>query len=212
MRTVLLAGDFKGLGAVFNSVAGARLVHCHSLDSLRNEWAKKGVLAVVLAVRELSPAMFELIREGQQQTGIKWVIFVQRVGVDLEGYNTDRQLFFQGQLQKGWAPRLRRFLLENRLDHRRADRRSCKGGVRVGDSDFSRQPTGAKAYGHIRNLSKHGLGLVFEKDPPFPPGEFLEVAFRDPEGAARTFHAQIRWKKPTSDGQIEVGLHFLAAG
>lgn len=213
MRTILLAGDFKGLGSVFNALKGVRLVHCHSGDSLRNEWAKKEVLAVVLSVKELSPAIFELIREGQlQEPTIKWVIFVQRVGMDLEVYNKDRQLFFQGQLHKDWGPRLGRFLMENRLDHRRADRRSCRGGVRVKDSEYSRQPTGRKAFGQIRNLSKHGVGLIFEKDPPFPSGEFLEVAFRDPEGAPRTFHGQIRWKRTAADGKVEVGLHFLAAG
>ncbi|MBX2989304.1 MAG: PilZ domain-containing protein [Bdellovibrionaceae bacterium] len=167
---------------------------------------------VALALDSLTPSMFQLLQEGQNsRPGVKWVIFVRQAAGSLVGGNTPRQLFFQGPRQADWGPRLRRWLREENLHHRKTPRRECQGGVRLKESDYSRVATAQKAFGRIANLSPFGLGLMFEGSPPFPEGEFVEVAFRDTLGQARQFHAQIRWMRRHPDGRAEVGLQFLAA-
>lgn len=212
MATVLLVGQFRGLGQILTSLSGERLVHCHSIDSLRNELGKPDVRAVVLSAVELTPSLFELLQEGQRrQPKVKWAIFVQQASMNLGTYNSDCQLFFQGQIDADWAPRLKRWLFESRLDHRKGQRRGCRGGVRLADSEYSKQITGTKSFGQIEDLSTHGIGLLFESAPAFPKGEFVEIAFRDPQGQSRKLHAQVRWSRQRADGQFEVGLQFLAA-
>jgi hypothetical protein len=212
MATVLLVGPFRGLTEVLGTLSGEKLIHCHSVDSLRNELARSDVRAVIISAKEVLPSIFELMQEGQRnRPEVKWAIFVQQAAMNLGTYNTDRQLFFQGQIDSDWAPRLKRWLFESRLDHRKGLRRGCRGGVRIGDSEYSKDPKGAKVFGQIEDLSAHGAGLLFEAPPLFPKGEFVEIAFRDPQGQSRKLHAQVRWSRQRADGQFEVGLQFLAA-
>lgn len=212
MRSILMVGDFKGLRPVLGGLAGFQFRHCHSIDSLRSEWGKTNIFAIFIAVRALSPSVFELLREAQTRVpGVKWAVFVKEVNLELQPFSGKSQIFMQGETAKDWVPRLQRFLEESRLDHRIKERTRCRGGVRVKDSEFSKAPTGQKAFGQIRNLSTHGASLVFEQDPPFAQGSFLEVGFRDLQGTARAFHGQIRWRRVRSDGSVEVGLQFLAA-
>lgn len=212
MRTILLVGDFKDLRPVLGGLTGFQFRHCHSIDSLRSEWGKASIFAVFIAVRSLSPSVFEFLREAQGRApGLKWALFVKEVDLELSPFSGKSQVFFQGVIAKDWIPRLSRFLEESRLEHRIKERARCRGGVRVKDSEFAKEPTGQRAFGRIRNLSGHGAALVFEQEPPYAQGAFLEVAFRDLQGAARSFHGQIRWRRRREDGTFEVGLLFLAA-
>lgn len=212
MKKILLAGEFRHLSPVLGTLAGHRLIYCRHFESLKSEWSAGDVKATALSLKELTPNVFDLLTEGQQRLpDVKWILFLQEAAMDLTTYNTNRQMFFQGQIAPDWAPRLSRWLQGSSLEHRKAPRRTCRGGVRLGDSDYSRKTTGAKAYGQIEDLSTHGIGLIFEEPLVFPSSEFVEVAFRDIQGQSRKFHAQIRWIRQESDGRVRVGLQFLAA-
>lgn len=207
-----MVGDFKGLRPLLAGLSGFQFRHCHSVDSLRSEWGKTNIFAILVSVRQLSPSVFSILKEAQQQVpDLKWGVFVREVNLELAPFSGKGQIFFQGELAKDWMPRLKRFLDASKLDHRKKDRARCKGGVRVKDSEFAKERTGQKAFGQIRNLSTHGVSLVFEQDLPFPQGGFIEVAFRDLQGTARAFHGQIRWRRVREDGSVEVGLQFMAA-
>lgn len=207
-----MVGDFKGLRPVLGGLVGFQFRHCHSIDSLRHEWAKANIFAVIIAVRTLSPSVFELIREARIHVpDIKWAILVKEVNLQLKLFSGKSQIFLQGEMAKDWTPRLQRFLENGRLEHRLKGRARCRGGVRVKDSEFAREQTGQRAFGQIRNLSQHGASLAFDEEPSFPRGGFLEVAFRDLEGVARSFHGQIRWRRQCDNGTIEVGIQFIAA-
>lgn len=212
MRKILLVGDFKGLQPLFGGFAGYQFVHCHSIESLRGEWAKPGVGAVVLSVRQLTPSVFELLDEARTRLpSLKWGIVVREVNHQLAPYNSKTQMFFQGTIARDWGPRLKRFLEGGVQNQRGRDRKPFRGGVRVKDSEFAKASTGRRAYGNLRNLSPQGAALVFDQELPFPAGEFLEVTFRDQQGVARSFHGQIKWRRDRGDGTVEVGLQFLAA-
>ena len=93
MQKILMVGDFKGLQPLFAGFAGYQLVHCHSIDSLRREWGKPGVCAVLLSVRQLSPSVFELLDEARAHApALKWGVVVREVNHQLAPYNTKTQL------------------------------------------------------------------------------------------------------------------------
>lgn len=211
MRTYLLVGEFRHLGSVLASLAGARLIHCHSLDAFRNEWNKNEITGVVFSVRELSPSVFSLLKEGQHsRPQVKWILFVQEVSLNLNSYNGNRQIFFQGQVASDWAPRLTRWLRDEQLTHRRGGRQTVQGGVRLKGTEFSKTCDGQKSFGRLEDLGPQGAGLVFEGVIPFPAGEFVEAAFRDTDGRPRVYHGQVRWVREVN-GETWVGLQFLAA-
>lgn len=195
------------------SFSGYHLIHCHSLNALKESWSKTSVAGVLVAATQVSPMIFELMNAAKAQSNkVRWVIFVRHSNIDLAPYNTKECLFLQGARETGWGPRTLRFVQEGREDHRRSDRKKFRGGVRAKESEFAKErKTDSKVYGRLVDVSAHGAGIEFENDIPFGVGEFIEVAFRDPEGKAKVFHGKICWKQKETDGPCEVGLKFLAA-
>lgn len=166
-----------------------------------------------MAVDEVTPAIFEFIQQAEtRNANIRWVLFVRHTQVDLSAYNKKNCIFFQGVVEGSWGPRLLRYLRQGSDQHRRAQRRAIKGGVRAKESEYAKEKrTNARSYGHLENVSAHGAGMRFEGTMPFQVGDTIEVAFRDAEGSARTFHGRICWKVEDAEGGCEVGLKFLAA-
>jgi hypothetical protein len=211
MKSILLLGDFRELKPVLSNLKGYRYVSCHSYETLRNEWSRHQASALAIALKALTPSVLEgMGRQLETWQNAKGLIFVQQSDVLLDPYNNDRLLYFQGQPQFDWSPRIQRWLHEGDMQARRVDRRKCRGGVRLKTSDYSRSHVPVRAFGELVDLGPQGVGMMMDGGSPFPAGEFVELAMRDPKGMSRSFHAQIRWMR-TNGQETRLGLQFLAA-
>lgn len=211
MKSILLLGDFRELKPVLGSLKGYRYVSCHSYEALRSEWTRHSASALAIALRALTPSVLEgMGRQLEAWQNARGLIFVQQSDVVLDPYSNDRLLYFQGQPQLDWTPRIQRWLGDGDLQARRVDRRPCRGGIRLKTSDYSRSPVLQRAFGELVDLGPQGVGMLMDGGSPFPAGEFVEVAMRDQKGMSRSFHAQIRWMR-TNGQETRLGVQFLAA-
>lgn len=211
MKSIVLLGDFRELKPVLSSLQGYRYVSCHSYEAMQNQIHRHQASALAISLKALTPSILEgMSRQLETWREARGMIFVRQSDVILDPYSTNRLMYFQGQPQVDWSPRIHRWLKDGDNQARRADRRACRGGIRIKTSDYSRSPVPLRAFGELVDLGPQGVGMLMDGGSPFPAGEFIELTLRDPKGVSRSFHGQIRWMR-TDGRETRLGLQFLAA-
>lgn len=213
MRKLLLLGEFTAYRAYLSQLKGCQLLHCHSIDSLRYEFSRTSVDSLLLSPGEWKQGLMSALEDwGRRDSQLRWILLLRGFSPEMEALSDPRRLILSGITHRSWGPQTLRWLEKGQILRRRQERSLAKGGLKLATSEFSKTTTvEGKSFLKIKDISSLGVGLIAEKDLGWPDGEFLEASYKDAEGKIRSYFGQIRWRRPRSDGQIELGFQFLAA-